>query len=153
LTCNTGDIGFNTHRSKDARTPVTCAGTDDNRWGCRNPAISALLRVRKMSMIPVMSEEEYLINLKDDVAPHEEAVTEDANQIAVLKAEIAKLKEQHGKEIEALQGDIKNLVELVWCVVHRVTNQSLVRGIDARHGEMALNLANKHGVAFAGSQE
>jgi hypothetical protein len=102
-------------------------------------------------MMPVMSEED-LINLKHDVARHEEAVTQDANQIALLKAEIAKLKEQHGKEIEALQGDIKNLAELVWCVIHRIQTQTLIQGIDDLHHEMALAVANRHGVAFAGSK-
>jgi hypothetical protein len=103
-------------------------------------------------MMPLMSEED-LMNLKHDVARHEEAVTQDANQIALLKAEIAKLREQHGKEIEALQGDIKNLAELVWCVIHRVRTQSLIQGIDDLHCDMALALANKHGVGFAGSQD
>jgi hypothetical protein len=79
-------------------------------------------------------------------------VTEDANQIALLKTEIAKLREQHGKEIESLQGDIKNLAELVWCVFHRAKTQALDDSIDDRHWNMALALANKHDVAFAGSQ-
>ncbi|SRR5260370_34091953 len=99
-----------------------------------------------------MSDEEELINLKHAVDRHEEAVTEDANQIALLKTEIAKLREQHGKEIDALQGDIKNLAELVWCVIHRVRTQKLIQGIDDLHYEMALTLANKHGVGFTGSK-
>jgi capsule polysaccharide export protein KpsE/RkpR len=103
-------------------------------------------------MMLVMSEEEDLINLKHDVDRHEQAITEDAIQIAALKSEIETLREQHGKEIEALQGDIKNLAELVWCVFHRVRTQALNHGIDDRHWNMALALANKHGVALPGSQ-
>ena len=103
-------------------------------------------------MMPVMSDEEDLINLKHDVDRHEQAITEDAIQIAALKSEIETLRERHGKDIEALQGDIKNLAELVWCVFHRVRTQALNHGIDDRHWNMALALANKHGVALPGSQ-
>jgi hypothetical protein len=103
-------------------------------------------------MMPVMSEEEDLINLKHDVDRHEQAITEDAIQIAALKSEIERLREQHGNEIETLQGDIKNLAELVWCIFHRVRTQGLDHGIDDRHWNMVLALANKHGVALPGSQ-
>jgi capsule polysaccharide export protein KpsE/RkpR len=103
-------------------------------------------------MMPVMSDEEDLIDLKHAVDRHEQAITEDAIQIAALKSEIETLKEQHGKEIESLQGDIENLAELVWCIFHRVRTQALNDGIDDRHWNMALALANKHGVAFPGSQ-
>jgi hypothetical protein len=43
-------------------------------------------------MMPVMSEEEDLINLKHDVDRHEQVITEDAIQIAALKSEIEDLK-------------------------------------------------------------
>ena len=71
-----------------------------------------------------MSDETDLIDLKHAVDRHEEAVNEDAKQIALLKDEIAKLRGQHGKEIESLQVDIKNLAELVWCLVHRIYSNS-----------------------------
>ena len=62
-----------------------------------------------------------MINLKHDVDRHEQVITEDAIQIAALKSEIETLKEQHGKEIEALQVDIKNLAELLLTLVRHCT--------------------------------
>jgi uncharacterized small protein (DUF1192 family) len=85
--------------------------------------------------------EEALINLRHAVDRDEEAVTEDANQIALLKAEIEKLKGQHGKEIEALQVDIKNLAELLFwlgyvgAVMERFSQLRLLRRFPEKPNE------------------
>jgi len=54
-------------------------------------------------MMPVMSEEEDLINLKRDVDRHEQVITEDAIQIAALKSEIEDLKEGIRDLIDAVE--------------------------------------------------
>jgi hypothetical protein len=54
-------------------------------------------------MMPVMSEEEDLINLKRDVDRHEQVITEDAIQIAALKSEIEDLKEGIRELIDAVE--------------------------------------------------
>jgi predicted RNase H-like nuclease (RuvC/YqgF family) len=84
--------------------------------------------------------------LKEVVDRHEEAVTEDAKQIALLQIEIEDLK----KQIKPLKEDIHKLVELVWCLVYRLTTERWVHVMDGRHGEMAQNLAEKHGVVSDG---
>jgi hypothetical protein len=99
-------------------------------------------------MMPVMTNEEIdrkLGNLDKSLDDQQTELVSHSDQIRALK-------EKHGKEIEALQGDIKNLAELVWCVIHRIKTQSLIHGIDDLHHEMALTLANKHGVGFPGSK-
>jgi predicted nucleic acid-binding Zn-ribbon protein len=54
-------------------------------------------------MMPVMSDEEDLINLKHDVDRHEQAITEDAIQIAALKSEIEDLKDGIRELIDAVE--------------------------------------------------
>src|ERR1700760_4232728 len=67
--------------------------------------------------------------------------------------QIRALKEQNCREIEALKEDVRTLVELIWCVVHRVTNEKLVHGIDPGHAGMAHGLADKYGVVSKGIQK
>ena len=59
-----------------------------------------------MPMMPVMSDEEDLINLKHDADRHEQAITEDAIQIAALKSEIETLREQ-------LKADVEGLIQIL----------------------------------------
>ncbi len=63
---------------------------------------------------------------------------------------IETLRGQHKTEIESLQEDMRNLVELVWCLIHRVSTHTLSHGIDERHTAMASALANKYGVTLLG---
>jgi hypothetical protein len=99
-------------------------------------------------MMPGMSDEEIDRKLEDV----DKSLDNQQTELVSHSDQIRELKEKHGKEIEALQGDIKSLTELVWCVFHRVRTQALDHGIDDRHWNMALALANKHGVAFPGSE-
>jgi hypothetical protein len=57
-------------------------------------------------MMPVMSDEEDLIDLKHAVDRHEHAITEDAIQIAALKSEIETLREQ-------LKADVEGLIQIL----------------------------------------
>jgi hypothetical protein len=99
-------------------------------------------------MMPVMTNEEI-----DRKLEHvDKSLVSQQTELVSHSDQIRELKEKHGKEIEALQGDIKTLTELVWCIFHRVRTQALDNGIDDRHWNMALALANKHEVALPGSQ-
>jgi hypothetical protein len=99
-------------------------------------------------MMPVMTNEEIDRKLED----LDKSLDNQQTELVSHSDQIRALKEDHGKEIEALQEDVRHLAELVWCVIHRIKSQSLIYGIDDLHYEMALALANKHGVGFAGSK-
>jgi hypothetical protein len=99
-------------------------------------------------MMPGMTNEEIDRKLEDV----DKSLDNQQTELVSHSDQIRELKEKYVKEIESLQGDIKNLAELVWCVIHRVRTQSLIYGIDDRHWNMVLALANKHGVALPGSQ-
>ena len=85
-------------------------------------------------MMPVMTNEEIGRKLEDV----DKSLDNQQTELVSHSDQIRALKGKHGKEIESLQGDIKNLAELVGCVIHRVRNQSLILGIDNLHWDMAL---------------
>ena len=90
-----------------------------------------------MPMMPGMTNEEIDRKLEDV----DKSLDNQQTELVSHSDQIRELKEKHGKEIESLQADIKNLAELVWCVFHRVRTQALDHSIDDRHWNMALTLA------------
>jgi hypothetical protein len=99
---------------------------------------SELLQTVKLPMISCMTDE----TIKEKF----EEIAE-ASEIYVEKVDTLR------KDVNSLKEDVHQLVELVWCLVHTVQNQRLIHGIDTRHAQMCLDLAEKHGVVSAGKQD